>query len=287
MGIAAPIPDTDGRPDSGYPARPVGQPGRGVRDEVGARVPVPTDATETGDGPAAAGEPGPGARGFRAARSELRRQIREQKRLRMVTLMVATLLLLGALPLYLGIRAATRDPVFNTLDSLAVPAWASVKVDDQISGSRWCIIECRFRERVAESERNPGETAPVYERALADSGWQRWNVALCPDQPVPEGERYTCWKRDEYTLDLWVREPACVDDPLRNRPTVAPTAPGAENNGAGPPPCAGSVVSIKVRNAIADDRGRPQPTQDPDFTGEDPDPLFTDDPLLEPTLSPS
>ena len=99
---------------------------------------------------------------------------------------------------------------------------------------------------------------------------------------LPEGERYTCWKRDEYTLDLWVREPACADDPLRNRPTVAPTEPGA-GNPAAPPPCAGSVVSIKVRNAIADDRGRPQETQDPDFTGEDPDPIFTDDPLLEPT----
>jgi hypothetical protein len=208
--------------------------------------------------------------------------MREQKRLRMATLAVVTLLLLGALPLYFGIRAATRDPVFNTLDSLAVPAWAAVDVNDEISGSRWCIIECRFREREAQSQRNPAETAQVYERSLADSGWQRWNVGLCPDQPVPEGERYTCWKRDEYTLDLWVREPACADDPLRNRPTVAPTEPGA-GNPAAPPPCAGSVVSIKVRNAIADDRGRPQETQDPDFTGEDPDPIFTDDPLLEPT----
>ncbi len=27
--------------------------------------------------------------------------------------------------------------------------------------------------------------------------------------------------RDEMTLDLWVRDPACAADPLRNRPTVA------------------------------------------------------------------
>jgi integrin beta 3 len=230
----------------------------------------------------------PGA-AIRGARSELRRQLREQKRLRMATLIVASLLLLGALPLYFGIRAATRDPVFNTLDALGVPGWAAVKTVDEVSGSRWCIIECRFRERQVDSEGTPDETAAVYEQSLVSSGWQRWNVGLCPDQPVPEGEHYTCWKRDEYTLDLWVRQPSCADDPLRNRPTVAPTAPAG---GKAPPaadPCDGSVVSIKVRNAIDDDRGRPQPTQDPDLTGEDPDPdpFPTDGPLLDETLYPS
>jgi hypothetical protein len=204
----------------------------------------------------------------------------------MITLAVASLLLLGALPLYFGIRAATRDPVFNTLDALGVPAWAAATVEDEISGSRWCIIGCRLRERRAESERDPGATAQVYERALADSGWQRWNVALCPDQPVPEGQHYTCWKRDEYTLDLWVREPACAEDPLRNRPTVAPAEPGSPALPADP--CAGSVVSIKVRNAVDDDRRRPQPTQDPGLTGEDPDdPVITDDPLLDESPPPS
>jgi integrin beta 3 len=250
-------------------------PGGAAMSGARARVPLPD---ETDDGPPPAGDPA------RGARSEARRQAREQQRLRMITLVVATLLLLGALPLYFGIRAATRDPVFNTLDALGVPAWASASVADEISGSRWCIIDCRLRERRAESDKSPDETAAVYERALADSGWRRWNVALCPDQPVPEGQRYTCWKRDEYTLDLWVREPACAEDPLRNRPTVGPAEPAV------PPeadPCSGSVVSIKVRNAVDDDRGRPQPSQDPGLTGEDPDPFFTDDPFLEESLPPS
>lgn len=232
---------------------------------------------------------GPEAAGpLAGARSELRRQLREQQRLRIATLVVASLLVLGALPLYLGIRAATRDPVFNTLDALGVPQWAATSVEDEISGSRWCIIDCRLRERQAESSRDPDTTATVYERALADSGWQPWNVALCPDQPVPEGQHYTCWKRDEYTLDLWVREPACAEDPLRNRPTVAPAPLASPGVAAAPAdPCGGSVVSIKVRNAIDDDRGRPLPTQDPDLTGEDPDPVFTDAPSLDQTQSPS
>lgn len=258
---------------------------------VVAGAAVPADPESAGDGPRPSGDDdhdAPGdAQATGGARSELRRQLREQKRLRMITLVLATLLLLGALPLYFGIRAATRDPVFNALDALGVPGWAAGSVEDEISGSRWCFIDCRLRERKADSNRSPDETARVYEQALADNGWQRWKVQMCPDQPVPKGQHYTCWRRDEYTLDLWVREPSCADDPLRNRPTVAPTGP--ESGDAAPPAsgCEGSVVSIKVRNAIDDQRGKPQPTQDPSLTGEDPDPTFSGEPFLDETLPPS
>jgi hypothetical protein len=44
---------------------------------------------------------------------------------------------------------------------------------------------------------------------------------------------------------------------------------------------------VKVRNAIDDDRTKPQPSTDPSLTGEDPDPIFTDDPLGELTPTPS
>jgi len=250
-------------------------------DAAGARVGVP-DKGAAGDGPAD-GQSAAGADGTRSARSEFKRQLREQQRLRMITLVVASLLVLGALPLYFGIRTATRDPVFNTLDSLDVPAWAAVKTVDEITGSRWCFKECRYRERTAESEHGPDETAEVYERALADSGWQRWKVSPCPDQPV-DGH-YTCWKRDEYTLDLWVRPPSCADDPLHLRPTVGPAEPEG-NPAAAAGGCAGSVVSFKVRNAIDDERTKPNTTQDPGLTGEDPDPVFSDAPLPELTSTP-
>ncbi|HWG99212.1 MAG TPA: hypothetical protein VNV66_07795 [Pilimelia sp.] len=271
------------RPASGVaPRDPVPQ--DPARPAAPAHRPAPEDAGGRARRPRGPGRQlAAGVTALQGARSELRRQMREQKRVRILTLVVASVLLLGALPLYFGIRTATRDPVFTTLDSLEVPGWAATATQDQLTGSRWCIIECRYRERRVESARGPDETAAVYERALADSGWQRWQVALCPDQPDVEGH-YTCWRRDEYTLDLWVREPTCAEDPLRNRPTVGPT------EGAGVPglePCAGSVVSVKVRNAIGDDRGRPAPSEDPELTGEDPDPLLTGEPFDPPTPTPS
>lgn len=197
---------------------------------------------------------------------------------------MACLLVLGALPIYFAIRAATRDPVFNSLDSLAIPPWAAVNVVDQVNGSRWCLIECRFRERMAESERGPEETAQVYEKALADAGWRRWDAELCPAQPV-DGH-YTCWRRDELTLDLWVRQPACAQDPLARRPTVAPTDESATPSPEAEEECAGALVSVKVRNAIDDDRIKPEPSFDPSLVGETPDPIVTDDPLADLTPGP-
>ncbi|MFI6762144.1 hypothetical protein ACIBF5_23695 [Micromonospora sp. NPDC050417] len=216
------------------------------------------------------------------------RQMREKRRLKVIALVLATLLVLGALPLYFGIRAATRDPVFSALDALAVPQWAAAQVEDDVYGSRWCLIECRFRERTVESEQGADETAKAYQEALTADGWKSWQVTPCPEQPV-EGH-YTCWRRDELTLDLWVRPPTCQTDPLDARPTVEPPAGEEEapaSPGGEPPRCEGAVVSIKVRNAIDDDRIKPQPSTDPSLTGEDPDPIITDDPLADLTAPPS
>jgi len=252
------------RPDGGQPAGGPGAPGRSDT-ATGEREPV------------------------RGARAELRRQLREQRRLRTIALLLASLLVLGALPTYFGIRAATRDPVFTALDALAVPAWAERDIVDGVSGSRWCLLECRFRERTIESERPWEETARAYESALTQEGWRPWKVDLCPEQPV-ENQHYSCWRRDELTLDLWVRPPTC-QEVLPDQPTV-PSAGDAESGDAAAPggtDCRGSVVSIKVRNAIADDRTGPRPSTDPSLTGVDPDPLPTGDPLsdLLPTPTPS
>jgi len=213
-------------------------------------------------------------------RAELRRQLREVERWRRLTIVAVVFLLLGAYPAYLVLQTATRDQVLNSLDTLAVPAWAAGEPTDAVFGSRWCFRECRFRERSLISQRSPEETAQVYERVLSEAGWQRWHVDRCPEQEVPGF--YSCWRRDEYTLDLWVREPACAFDPLRNRPTVGPepaepaTDPAADPSAdpsASPDPgaddCTGAAVTIKVRLGIADDRLRggtpPPPPEDPDF----------------------
>jgi integrin beta 3 len=271
----------------------VGTPGR-----VSGAVSVPAVTAPAADAPqddATPGEPvlraapgsGPGASGpggIRGARSELRRQLREQRRLRMITLTVLTLVVLLALPAFFGIRAASRDPVFNSLDALAVPDWAASKVEDRSSGSRWCFLDCRFRERIAQSARPPAETADTYQKALTAAGWQRWQVPQCPEQPV---EGYTCWKRDEFTLDLWVRQPACAADAVAAQaPGVVPTE-GVVPTPPDPKVCTGSTVSIKVRNAITDQRGRPAQPLDPSHLGETPDVILTEAPSPGATPSPS
>jgi hypothetical protein len=151
-----------------------------------------------------------------------------------------------------------------------------------VSGSRWCLIDCRLRERNAQSDKTPDETAKVYQKALTDAGWRPWKPAMCPEQPV-EGH-YTCWKRDELTLDLWVRKPACANRPAAGVPPADPKKPAAP---AGTDKCAGSQVSVKVRNAIDDDRTGPQPSTDPSLTGVEPGPALPDDPLRNLTPTPS
>ncbi|MFG1953271.1 hypothetical protein [Micromonospora sp. NPDC048830] len=205
--------------------------------------------------------------------------MRQRRRLRLGVLVLVSLVLLGAVPLYFGIRTLSRDPVFDSLDGLDVPGWAATNTVDNVSGNRWCLQECRLRERTLESGRPVEETAQAYERALGAAGWQRWKVSLCPAQPAKGS--YTCWRRDELTLDLWVREPACVPPPVDGAPAPTPLASPAAQE------CTGSLVSVKVRNAIDDERTRPQPSIDPSLTGEDPFPTLSEDPLGELTPSPS
>jgi hypothetical protein len=169
-------------------------------------------------------------------------------------------LLLGAPVLHFLIQTATRDPVLNSLAALDVPDWALVSADDRIiSGSRWCFIDCRFRERIVVSTGDAATTTQVYQDALREDGWVPWVVDGCPLGPV-DGD-YTCWTRDEYTLDLWVHLPACAYDPRRLRPTLE--AEGGATPAAGATPgadgaeCSGSIVEIKMQNRVADERGRP------------------------------
>lgn len=96
----------------------------------------------------------------------------------------------------------------------------------------------------------------MYEAALVRDGWRPWQVTRCPEQEAKGS--YTCWRRDELTLDLWVREPTCVPPPVDGEPAVVPSP----DPSTAAQECTGSLVSVKVRNAIDDDRTRPQPSTD-------------------------
>jgi hypothetical protein len=265
-------------------ARP-GAPGPGRRSPAPGPRPtsIPPEVEPGNDVPPA----GPAVAGvgrIRGARSELRRRLREQRRIRATALVLVIALLLGTPLLYLGIQTATRDPVLNSLVGLPVPTWAAQSPEDRIiSGSRWCFIDCRFRERRLVSWGDPDRTNQVYEHALRSAGWTRWEVGGCP--LVEVDGHYTCWTRDEYTLDLWVHLPACAYDPRHLRPDpVDETDPGQPEAEPTPPAegeCSGAVVEIKMQNRIADERGLPGSGPNPD------DPPLVDPPAPTPPALPS
>src|SRR5690606_10053080 len=201
---------------------------------------------------------------IRVARSVVRRQMREQQRVRTMALVTIVLLVLGAPVLYFGILTATRDPVLNSLDRLPLPEqYAQSPEDRLIGGRRWCFIDCRFRERRLVSQAGTEETTDVYKTALRQVGWREWQVEGCPGVQV-DGD-YSCWTRDEYTLDLWVHPPECAYDPLVLRPELDEEAAPSEET------CRGSVVEIKMQNRVSDERGQPAMTPE----GELPAPLPT------------
>jgi integrin beta 3 len=207
-------------------------------------------------------------------------KLRSRRQLRLVSLMSLAGLVLLVLPAFFGIRAMSSDPVFDSLNALRVPDWAATKIEDhQGSGNPWCIMECRFRERIAESDRSFQDTTQAYSTALTEAGWKQWKVADCPETQINDGEgAYTCWRRDELTLDLHVSLPGCaVEQVLAEAGSEA-----AVEGQAAPETCEGSTVNIMVQNTISDQRGKTDKAPGP--LGVTPDPVLpTDDPLLEPT----
>jgi hypothetical protein len=181
-----------------------------------------------------------------------KRQAKQVTMLRTATFVLLVLAIVGAPAAFFVIREFTRDPVFVELDNLDVPAWAAGKHTDAAVGSRWCIEECRSRQRTWESARGPEETNRAYVAALKRAGWVAWNVPICQAQGVDGVE--TCWQRDEYVLDLWVRAAVC--DTKSSPPSAVPG--GAKAPSPSPPPavspanvCPGAVATIKVYNRIS------------------------------------
>jgi hypothetical protein len=188
-------------------------------------------------------------------RAELRKHLRIQQQLKVGTLILVAMLLLAAYPVYLFTRSVAEDPVFGGLDALDLPSWAAIQHDDAAEGSRWCIEQCRYRKRTWASERKPDETNQAYVTALQAAGWRPRTTGFCPQ--VSEGVA-SCWKRDEYVMDMWIREPICDVPPPR--PSISPLPPAATASPASPAPpaadvsptplCPGSLVTVSVFNAI-------------------------------------
>lgn len=172
-------------------------------------------------------------------------------------MVMVVLAIVGAPVAFFVIREAVQDPVFAELDTWRVPEWAATSHHDEAYGSRWCIRECRFRERTWKSSRPADATNQAYIAALQRKGWVRWRDTPCPSEGI-QG-LYSCWKRDEYVLDLWVRDEPCEIKPVRPQvgasASAAGASPQAEPSGIPGPGCGQSQATVKVFNRIAYQRG--------------------------------
>jgi hypothetical protein len=179
-------------------------------------------------------------------RAEIRKHLRIAQQLKVGTLVLVALLMLAAYPVYLFAREVARDPVIGEFDSLHLPGWANIEHTDVADGNRWCISKCRYRQRTWASERAPDQTEAQYATSLRDAGWRPRAEGTCA--PIEDGQ-VTCWKRDEYVMDMWVRAPICDLPPPR--PVASPT-PGASKAPvvAPQPTCPGALVTMRVWNAI-------------------------------------
>jgi hypothetical protein len=182
-------------------------------------------------------------------RAEIRKHLRIQQQLKSGTLVLVALLLLAAYPVFLFTKSVAEDPVFGDLDKLDLPSWATIQHEDAASGSRWCIDQCRFRKRTWASERVPEETNSVYTTALVNAGWRPRTDGSCPQ--VADGVA-SCWSRDEYVMDMWIRAPICDVPPPR--PSISAAAPSPDPSVTPLPTpteaCPGALVTVEVFNAI-------------------------------------
>lgn len=166
----------------------------------------------------------------------VRRALRREHRLRLATYATAAVLVVGFVPMLLLARQVGEDPVFADLDDLPLPGWAATSSGDAATGSRWCLGECRTRERTWTSERPLPETRDAFTSALEAEGWRRLRLEGCPPGVDVVGS-YGCWSRDEYVLDLWVRPVPCDVTDLTARDK-----------------CAGAITTAVVRERAADPR---------------------------------
>ena len=183
-------------------------------------------------------------------RAEMKRQLRVAQQLKVVTLTIVAMLLLAAYPVYLFVRSGSQDPVFSDLDSLDLPELG--RDDSRRRGTGQPVVHrrvpfpyphlefaaCAGRDRHARTGR-PSRTRAGAPRA-----------GTCP--PAVEGLA-SCWKRDEYVMDMWVRTPICDVPPPR--PTITPPKRGATPKPAATTPAGAGRAGWAVPGRAGDDAG--------------------------------
>lgn len=132
-------------------------------------------------------------------RTELLRHYRRIQRLRLALVGVVVVGLFAAGAIVAGADRLTRDPGFAVLDEVAVPVLDTGSMRERAYGNRWCIGQCRVRERVWDSTAGASTTRDVLGAALEDRGWQPTG-----DCEADGHMERLCLRRDEFLLDIWI-----------------------------------------------------------------------------------
>jgi hypothetical protein len=181
-------------------------------------------------------------------------QERQRARLAVVAAVVVLLLVL---PLTLLLWQNAGNPLGGQLDELSVPKTVDLHHSDASGNSRYCVHSCAWLKRIYQSGEPADRTDAMFKAALRTHGWQPAD-AKCP-KPADGG--YSCWQRDQYVLDLWVRPAGCGNSAYQPLPVPSETKPPAEGDvppTAAPAPsgpataqCPAAQASLQVAN-VAD-----------------------------------
>ena len=139
-------------------------------------------------------------------RAELIRQYRRLRRLRLATIGVVAAALVAMVGLGLGADRWTTDPGYRVLDELAVAPLIADSARDSAAGNRWCIGQCRVRERVWSAGATVADTEAAVTVALSARGWRPSGRDCAPDSP--EVARI-CVQREEFLMDVWIGPADC------------------------------------------------------------------------------
>lgn len=132
-------------------------------------------------------------------RAELLRHYRRIRRLRRAMLGVVAFGLIAVATVAAAGDRLGHDPGFSVLDEVAVPVLDTESAHESVYGNRWCIGQCRVRERVWESTVPVPATRDAIVRTLDGRGWR-----TAADCDVADGVERLCLRRDEFLLDIWI-----------------------------------------------------------------------------------
>ncbi len=180
---------------------------------------------------------------------------REQRQRALITLVVAVLGLLLVLPAALLLWQRSGDPLAAQLDALGVPAAVDLHHSDSGAQSPACVHSCAWLKRIYQSGQPAQQTDAAFRAALRAHGWRPAD-GTCPK--ASDGN-YSCWQRDQYVLDLWVRPAGCESSAYHPLPVPSESRPPAEGDAqpsAAPSPagpadaqCPAAQASLLLGNA--------------------------------------